>query len=570
MNKIAQSSFIRFIPGLLMLKEYQKSWLQKDILAGISVAAIALPVGIAYAALAGVPAIYGIYSAIFPLFIYALFGTSRQLIIGPDAATCLIVATSIAPLAAGNPERYLSLIALLTLLTGIVYLIAGAFRLGFLANFFSLPILTGYLNAIALSIIVDQSQKIMGISVSADHFFNKLYLIVTSVEQTNIYSLTIGLGLLVFLVIIKRLLPVLPSPLLTISVGIFLVYFLNLEQKGVAVLGVVPNGLPEGIKFPNLDFTEFKVLLRDATAIMLVSFTSGILTSKSFAQRNGYRVDANRELVGFGLGNIISGLCSGYPVTGADSRTAVNSSIGGKTQLVGIVAGLTMLAALYFLSGAMAFIPIPALAAVIIISAIGLFDFSTLNFLKHSNRIEYVLSIATTVGALIFGILPGILLAIGCSLILLIAAASKPKAGTLGKVKELNNTYHSTQDYPDSQTDPQIVVYRFEADLLFFNVDYFEDNLLEVIGKEKQIKSLVLDLSPASVIDVTSFKKLQSIAEQLHKRNIRISLAGQRQGNLRFFSAEWVHSISSNNEIEHFQTIESAVEYWTKQIAVKA
>jgi MFS superfamily sulfate permease-like transporter len=273
-----------FMPGLRLFTRYKPSWLRSDLGAGLSVAAIALPVGIAYADLAGVPPVIGIYSAIFPLLVYALFGSSRQLMTGPDAATCIIVAASLAPLAGGDPQRYLGLTVMLTLMTGILYVIAGLSRLGFIANFLSLPILTGYLNGIALIIIVGQFQKLLGYPGEADDFFPKLVEVVDKLDQSHLPTVGLGIGLLVMLVVLRRLVPKIPAPLIVVMVGIAAVTLFDLDRNGVAVLGSVPAGLPT---FHIMAFEPgiFGELLFDAAGIALVSFTSGVLTAKSFARR---------------------------------------------------------------------------------------------------------------------------------------------------------------------------------------------------------------------------------------------------------------------------------------------
>ncbi len=374
-----------FMPGLEVFTRYERSWLRSDLGAGLSVAAIALPVGIAYADLAGVPAVFGMYSAIFPLLAYALFGSSRQLMTGPDAATCIIVAASLGPLAGGDPERYLALMVVLTLMTGILYVVAGLSRLGFIANFLSLPILTGYLNGIALIIVAGQLQKLFGYTGEAKEFFPKLLEFIEKLDQSHLPTLILGVGLLTLLVILRRIAPKLPAAFVVVVVGIVAVVLLGLDKQGVAVLGSVPAGLPS-LHIAVFDHAVFKELFADAAGIALVSFTSGVLTAKSFARRNRYEIDANQELIAFGACNIASGLAQGFPVTGADSRTAVNNAMGGKTQLVGIVAAGSMLLILFFLTQPLGYVPTAALAAVIMVSAVGLFDFAELRSLYEISQ----------------------------------------------------------------------------------------------------------------------------------------------------------------------------------------
>jgi MFS superfamily sulfate permease-like transporter len=297
-----------------MLARYDRGWLPKDVLAGFSVAAIALPVGLAYADLAGVPAIIGIYSAIFPLFAYALFGSSRQLIVGPDAAACLLVAASLAPLASDDAQRYLVMLPVFTLMTGFLYLIAGAARLGFIATFLSQPILTGYLNGIALIIVVGQLPKLLGYPSAAHEFLPQLQEVVEQVGSSHPPTAALALTLLVGLLILHRIAPLVPGALVAVIAGIAAVAIFDLRPLGVAVTGALPSGLPAP-HFALFEAATYRSMFHDAAAIVLISFASGMLTAKSFARRNHYEIDANQELIAFGASNIASGLAQGFPVT---------------------------------------------------------------------------------------------------------------------------------------------------------------------------------------------------------------------------------------------------------------
>ena len=474
---------VRIAPGIKDFARYDASWLRSDLAAGLSVAAVALPVGVVYADQAGVPVVIGMYAAIFPLFAYALFGSSRQLISGPDAATCMLMAAALGPLAGGDTERYLALVTAMTLGVGLIYLLAGSARLGFIARFLSQPILVGFLNGIAILIIVGQLDMLLGYPLQADDFLGKLAEHVQRLPTAHPPTLVLGLVSLAGLLALRRFAPRLPGALVVVA-GIVLAVVLGLEQRGVAVLGAVPSGLPDFFQIPLLPAQDYPLILRDAAGLVLVSFTSGILTAKSFAQRNRYSIDANRELFGFGAANLASGLAQGFPVTGADSRTAVNDAMGGKTQLVGIIAGGAMLAVLFFLTGPLAFVPISALAAVIIVSAAGLFDFAMLRKLYAISRVELAFSVGTTLGVLVLGAIPGVLLAVILSLLQLLALSSRPSDAVLGRVPGLQG-FHDVSDYPEAKTIPGLLLYRFEASLVFYNVEYFRERLLALIAAPK-------------------------------------------------------------------------------------
>ena len=550
-------------PGLLVLASYQRAWLRFDIAAGLSVAAIALPVGIAYADLAGVPPVVGMYAAIFPLFAYALFGSSKQLMTGPDAATCIIVAAALGPLAGGDPARYAALLLMLTLMTGVLYLLAGAARLGFIANFLSQPILTGYLNGIALLIIVGQLPKLFGYHANEEGFFEQILEFTLDIDNSHWPTAALGLGLLALLVLVMRFTPRLPGALVVVVASIALVSSLGLDQQGVAVLGEIPGGLPS-LVLPGFERGLFGELLSDASGILLVSFTSGVLTAKSFASRNGYKVDANQELIGFGACNLASGLAQGFPVTGADSRTAINNAMGGKTQLVGIVAGGTMLLVLLFLTGPLAYVPATALAAVILVSAVGLFDLSELRKLFKISYREFALSVATTLGVLAFGVLPGVLVAVALSLVWILSVSSRPNDAVLGNVKGLKG-FHDIADYPEARTIPGLLLYRFDANLVFYNVEYFVTRLRAAIAAQKTpVEWVVIDASSINVVDVSALNALLTLRRELEAEGIAVYQTRVKRHLERYFNADFASARRKADRRHRFQSIKSAIRAFEK------
>ncbi len=557
----------RFMPGLAMLSSYKMSWLGSDIGAGLSVAAVALPVGIAYSEIAGVPAVIGMYAAIFPLFAYALFGSSRQLITGPDAATCMMMAAALGPLAGGDPARYMALVTIMTLIVGGFYIVAGIARMGFIASFLSRPILVGFLNGIAFFIIAGQLPKLLGYSVEAGDFFPKLVEIVEKLGTTHMPTAILGVGSIIALVALRRIMPRLPGALVVIVIGIVLVAWLDLDQKGVAILGTVPSGLPEFFHFPALPMHDLPSIFRDAAGLALVSFTSGILTAKSFAQRNNYDIDPNRELIGFGAANMASGLAQGFVVTGADSRTAVNNATGGKSQMVGIVAGGVMLLILFFLTEPLAYVPSVVLAAVVIVSAVHLFDFAALRDFYGMNRIELTFSVGTTLCALILGVLPAVLLGVILTLLLLLAITSRPADAVLGRVPGMKG-FHDVKDYPDAETIPGLLLYRFESDIVFYNADYFKSRVLEAVrASATPVEWVVIDASPVNIVDSTAVQKIDQLREALAERGIELMVANKKLSIGRFFVASWVSARWENAEKRSFPTLKSAIRAFKKHKA---
>jgi high affinity sulfate transporter 1 len=548
----------RIIPGLEMITSYRKENARFDIVAGLSVAAVALPVAIAYAELAGVPAVAGIYSAIFPLLAYALFGSSRQLMTGPDAATCIMAASSIGAIAGGDPQRYTMLMVTLTLITGLFYIGAGIARIGSIANYLSLPILVGYLHGIALIILIRQLPKLFGFSIHAEGFFPQVVSFSKNLDHTHISTLILGGILLFSLVAVKHFFPRLPGPLIVAGFGIIAVMVIGLADRGVAVLGTVPSGFPS-FRLPTLNFADLQLLARDAFGLTLISFTSGVLTSKSFARRSGYDVDANQEMIGFGAANIASGIAQGFPVTGADSRTAVNTASGGRTQMVGIIAAVTMLVFLLFLTNALAMLPKTALAAIIIVSACGFFDFNTLHELWNASGREFFFSLATTAGVLFFGVLPGVFIAVILSIVWLLMAESKPHDAILGHAPGVKG-FHDINDYPDAVTTPGLLIYRFDADLVFFNCDHFRERVNKKIREAQvPVEWVLIDAGPVNVIDYTALQKLRELRKELNDQGILLVFSDLKHALAHFFRRQWIKDKTAKTDDLFYPTVKSAL-----------
>jgi len=549
----------RFVPGIGTLLAYRADYLRFDLIAGLSVAAVSLPVGIAYAQIAGVPVVYGIYAAILPLLAYALFGSSPQLITGPDAATCIMVASALGPLAAGDSQRYMELMVSITLITGLLHIAFGCCRFGFIANFFSQPILVGYLNGIALIILAGQLPKFFGYKGEAGDFLGKLVEFSQKVDQTHLPTLMLGGAALALLIALQRWAPRLPAALIVIVAAIAAVRLLQLNSHGVVVLGAIPAGFPS-LHLPSFDPLRFKVLVQDAAGIALISFTSGILTAKSFARRNRYDVDANQELIAFGACNIASGLVQGFPVTGADSRTAVNNAMGGKTQLVGIVAAVAMMLFLLFLTAPLASLPNAALAAVIAVASIGLFDLRSLRELYAASRRELIFSLVTTAGVLAFDVLPGVLIAIVLTLLWLLLAASQPHYAVLGRVPGISG-FHDISKYPDAVTIPGLLLYRFDGNILFFNADYCKERILAEIAKAPSpVEWIVVDASPVNDVDITALHTLRDLRMQLAGQGISLRYARVKHSLWKFFHTLWVADTLQVNQASLFPSIAAAIE----------
>jgi high affinity sulfate transporter 1 len=414
-----------------------------------------------------------------PVLLYALFGSSRQLVIGPDAATCAMIAALLLPMANGDLVVYMQLSAALAITVGTLMIIGGFTRMGFIVNFFARPILIGFLSGIALSIIAGQLGKMLGIAVVNRDFGPSLLDLASRLGEFHFISLGLGLGTLALLIILRRAAPRAPSALIALMIAGLAVFLLGLEQHQVKLVGVVPSGLPNYAN-PGLGYAGVQNIFMDAVGLVIVSFTSGMLTARSFAVRNGYAINADQEMRALGFANVASGLFGGFAVTGADSRTAVNDASGGKTQLVSVIAAVATAGVALFLAVPLGHLPIAAMAGVLIFSAWGLLDIAGVRRLWAIDRFEFSLSLLTTVGVLAIGVLPGVVIAITLALSEVLIKIYKPGDTLQGIVPGLEG-YNDLSLSEDARPVPGVIIYRFDAPLLFFNADYFKVRVLSLV-----------------------------------------------------------------------------------------
>ncbi len=512
-----------WVPGIQLLRTYDLKNMSSDLRAGVSVAAVAIPIGIAYAGLAGAPPVVGIYSCVFPPIVYALFGSSRQLIVNPDAAACAIVAATTAPLAAGDPARYADLSIMLTLFTGILCIVAGFARLGVIANFLSRPILVGYLNGIAISIIVGQLGKLIGVSVPSGGVFRTIGNLFTHVREAHWTTMLLGIALVVGLILLKRLAPRVPGPLVAGVAAVAIVYFLGLNSTGVQIIGPIPQVLPLP-RIPAFPWSELGPLIAGAATMVLVSFTSMMTTARGFATKNGYQINPNRDLVALGVCDLASGFTRGFVVSGADSRTAVADSSGGKTQMTSVIASLAILLVLLFLTAPLAYLPTTALAAILIASSISLFDLASMRLYYRVSPPEFRHAVVAMLGVMTVGVLMGVLVAVGLAMLKLLMLASKPHDAVLGVVP--GEGFANVAENPEAMTLPGVVVYRFDSSLLFFNADYFARRVRQVISDAgERPRAFVLDAESMPILDITGAETLASLRDELAKKEITFSVA---------------------------------------------
>jgi high affinity sulfate transporter 1 len=528
----------RWIPGLADLLHYSPNNVRADLVAGISVATVALPVSIAYAQLAGFSPVVGLYSAILPMIAYALFGSSRQLIVGPDAATCAMISAVLMPLAAHDPAHYHALAISLTLITGLLCIVAGRLRLGFLADLLSNPILIGLLNGVAVTIMVGQLGKIGGFALEGKDVIGQLMSFGRHLTTLHLATLSLSAGLCALFLLLRQAWPTGPAALIVAGVAIGLSAALGLEAQGVATVGAIPSALPR-LHWPSLPHEDWGTILPSAALLAFVSFSSGMLTARSFAARNGYTVDGNRELVALGIVDIASALSQGFAVTGADSRTAVNDAAGARTRMAQIFAALAILLALLLLTGPLAWLPTAALGVILVFSSAGLMDLRAYHRLWSFSRAEFGIALATFAGVVLIGVMPGIVFAITLALLSFLHRVARPADYVLGVASD--GELHALRFHPDAREEPGLLAYRFEAPLIFFNAPHFRLRIEQLVDQAaRPIRWVLIDGYPISHVDLTGAQMVADLCRTLDAKGITMAFCGRRNEILMWLDAHEV------------------------------
>jgi len=515
-------------PIFSSLSGYQKEWLRSDLSAGLAIAAVALPISIAYPAIADLPSEAGLYATIGALLAYAIFGPSRQLIVGPDAATLTLLAAVLAAILSNLPAEAaadrVALAATLSVAVGLLCLAARVLGLGVLANFLSRPILTGFFAGIALSIMVGQIGRLTGLYIDSHGLLRPLVEVVRESDQIHWPSLALGLAVIALLLGIKAMPTRVPGPVVAVVLSIILSVLLGFEGMGIAIVGDISAGMP-GLTMPQPGAIPVDLLVLGTLAIFLVSFGSGIVTARSFAARSGEEVDANRELTGFGAANIASGLIGGFPVTGADSRTAVNVSTGGRSQIAGLVAAAALLAMFVFLGGALRLLPQPTLGAILVVAALGLINVAEIRQLWRVSRIEFLFAAIAFLGPLSLGVLNGIVIAVSATLVFLIRRGMRPRIAELGRVPGRDGFY-KLHRVPEAGPEPGLALVAVQGSFLFFSADYVKARLRDYAANlPPGTRWLVIDAGAAAQMDSTGAAALAALAEDLAARGIALGLA---------------------------------------------
>ncbi len=514
----------KWVPGVTALRHYKRAWLPRDLVAGLVLCALLVPQGMAYAELAGLPAITGLYTTVVCLAAYALFGPSPYLVLGPDSSLGPMIAAVILPLAAGDVEYSIALAGMLALMVGVICVGAGLARLGFVSDLLSTPVRVGYLAGLAITIFVSQLPKLFGYSVEGGNLVADIRDFLTNLDQTNIWALGVGLLTLVIILGFKRWAPRAPGILFAVIGAIAVTVLLDLAAKGVDTVGVLPQGFPKP-SFPLVDVSDLAPLAAAAFGITLVAIGDTISTSAGFAARRGYEVDSDQELVGIGSANLLAGLFQGFAISTSGSRTAVAEQSGAKTQLTGIVAAAAVLAMLLFVPGLVKNLPQPALAAIVIVAAISLFDGPALRHLWNVRRSEFVLAVICILGVGLVGVLEGIVIAVGVAIFQIFAAAWRPHSAVLGKPENVSG-YHDLERYPEAQQTDGLLMIRWDAPLIFANANLFRNFVREqVAGAEPTPFWVLVAAEPITDVDTTAADMLVDLDEELNAAGIHLILA---------------------------------------------
>ncbi len=521
-----RTGWMRWLPGLITLRGYEASWLRDDLVAGLVITTMLVPVGIAYAEASGLPGITGLYATIVPLLAYALFGPSRILVLSPDSALAPVILAVVAPLSAGDPQRAIALAGAMALVSGVVCVAAGLARLGFITELLSKPIRYGYMNGIALTVMLSQIPKLLGFSVDASGPLRQASAIGQGVfaGRTNVAAFAIGAGTLALILLLKRW-PRVPGLLIAVVAATVVVAMSGLAaEAGVAVLGPLPPGLP-ALRVPNVTVGDATAVLMGGLAVALVSFADTSVLSRTYAARLRTTVDPNQEMVALGAANLAAGFFQGFPVSSSSSRTPVAEAAGARTQLTGVGGALAVALLLLLAPALLQNLPQAALAAVVIAAAIGLIEVSDLRRIYRIQRWEFWLSIACFAGVAVFGAIPGIALAIVIAVIEFLWDGWRPHSAVLGRVERVKG-YHDIARYPDARVIPGLVLFRWDAPLFFANAELFHKRVLDAVaGSPTPVNWVVVAAEPVTSVDVTAADMIAELDDALHGAGVELCFA---------------------------------------------
>ena len=547
------------VPGFRAVTAYRREWLVKDIVAGVVLTTLLVPQGMAYAELAGLPAITGLYTSILCLLGYAVFGPSRILVLGPDSSLGPMIAATIAPLvvAGGDPDRAVALASVLALMTGAITVLAAVAKLGFIADLLSKPTMIGYMNGLALTILIGQLPKLLGFSVDAEGPIAELVETVKGIANGDVVPAAAVLGIagVALILLLNRWLPAVPSVLVMVVLAIAAAAVFDLADRGVDLVGTLPKGFPP-LTIPDVKASDLGVLFAGALGISLVSLADTISTASSFAARTGQEIRGNQEMVGIGAANLAAGLFQGFPVSCSGSRTAVAERAGAKSQLTGVVGAGLIILMLVLVPGLFQDLPQPALAAVVITAALSLADLPGTARLWRQRRAEFMLSIAAFLGVALLGVLPGIAIAVALSIFNVFRRTWWPYETVLGRVDGLAG-YHDVRSYPRAAHLPGLVIVRFDAPLIFANATTFRDQIRKLAANEPRPRWILLAAEPLTDVDTTAADMLEDLDQDLNDHGTSLVFAELKDPVRRKIER---YGLDHSFEPGHFfPTIEAAV-----------
>lgn len=547
-----------YFPISNWLPNYRRSFLPDDLSAGITVGIMLIPQGMAYAMLAGLPPIYGLYAATLPLIVYAILGTSRHLAVGPVAMVSLLVASGVGAIADIGTESFISLSILLALMVGVFQFLLGVFRIGFIVNFLSHPVISGFTTAAALIIGFSQLKHLLGIDISRGKVHETIIAVTKQIQEINIPTLLIGLGAVVLILFLKHLSKKIPSPLIVVVLGSCLVYFLNLQDLGVSIIKDVPRGLPS-FSIPKFDGSSILSLMPIAVTIAAISYMESFAVAKAIQNKHkDYSIDPNQELISLGASNIIGSLFNGFPVTGGFSRTAVNDQAGAKTQLAAIISAAIVLLTLLFLTPYFYYLPKAVLAAIILVAVYGLIDIQEAKYLWKHDKIDFVTFLLTAGVTLLIGIEPGIGVGVLFSIILVVYRVAYPHITELAQIPE-SNTFRSISRFENLNAYDSSLILRFDAQLFFGNCQSFKNSILHKVEQNENLKYVIIEASGIHHIDSSSIHMLKDLYQDLIDKEIQLQFADVK-GPLRdLFDLNGIYKLLG--ESNFYLTVLDSIQY---------
>jgi high affinity sulfate transporter 1 len=508
-----------------MIRTYEASWLPKDLSAGITLGILMIPVGLAFGELAGVP-MAGLYAGMLPLIAYAMFGSSRQLIVGPDASMAALVAVSVAPLAAGDPGKLAVLAGALAILIGLICILGSLLRLGFMADFLAKQVIVGFMHGLAAIVAIGQLPKLLGVPGGGDTAVAQLVTVIQNLPGVHFLTLAIGVTGVAVILSCRRWFPRVPGQIVVVIGAILAVKLFSLDQAGLAVVGEIPRGLPR-VRLPVVTAQELAALIPLALAAALVAFSDSVATSRGFASRNHYRIDANQELRALGLANLAAGVTQGLPISGSGSRTAAAESAGGRTQLTSVIAAAVVACVMMFFTGSLFSLPHAALSAILLAAAWNLCDFGEFARLWRFRGVGLAVAVLTAAGVIGIGVMEGIGIGVLCSMILLLKALAFPGDAVLTRVA--SGEFRDRGRYPEGKAIPGVMVYRFAAPLFFANCGLFRDRIDALIESSPEpLHAFILDASAFFDVDLAACETLDELHQTLGHRGIRFVIANLR------------------------------------------